>query len=72
MENKPTSLLVVPFGKAFNGISHLGVVDRLPANRNVRPSTFGCFLALCNKIADLLPIFRLLNKIALIFQGLGS
>ena len=28
VENKPASLLVVPLGRAFSGIPHLGVVDR--------------------------------------------
>ena len=31
VENKPASLLVVPLGKALNGIPHLSVVDRWPA-----------------------------------------
>ena len=31
MWRKPASLLVVPLGKALNGIPHLGVVDRWPA-----------------------------------------
>ena len=34
MENKPTSLLIVPLGKALSGITHLGVVDRWPATAN--------------------------------------
>ena len=31
LKNKPTSLLVVPLGKALSGIPHLGVVDKWPA-----------------------------------------
>ena len=31
VESKPASLLVVPLGKAFSGIPHLGVVDSWPA-----------------------------------------
>ena len=31
VESKPASLLVVPLGKALNGIPHLSVVDRWPA-----------------------------------------
>ena len=39
MENKPAGLLVVPLGKALNGIPQFGVADRWPAtSKQARPA----------------------------------
>ena len=44
MENKPTSLIAVPLGKAFKGFPHLGVVDKRPATpKRARYSTLNAF-----------------------------
>ena len=44
MENKPASLLV-PLGKAFNGIPYLDAIDRCPATpKRARYSALIAFL----------------------------